>query len=147
MFSAAPEPPTIGNLLALTSILVAIIVQSFSFWKWMTAQFKARDEAIDRSKVERDQKLEALRSEIAADQRVLEADMRRIERDMTDVREKLQQMPTRQELERLMERKVDPLHELIHTLTIELARGGLLERRKPAPAPVEPAEVADADQQ
>lgn len=99
------------NWLTVIGFLIAIGIQSFVFWRWLSSELGARDKAL------------------AAAADAFNAQVVRMDRDIstlrTDLSVALAKLPTRDVLDAMLQARVGPIDAEVRSLTLELARNGL----------------------
>lgn len=97
----------------IATIIFGFFVQSIAFWKWLSAQFKSRDDALD----------------VIKD--MFHREITRVDREVsvlrTETRERLATVPTRDQIEELFDRKLSRMENQLDALMREFAR--LVSRR------------------
>ena len=111
------------------TIIIALAVQSWGFWKWLDAQFEARDARIEGARRDFERTATALRSEANQRSEAMRVEVARIDREIaglrSEFRETLARMPTREETAQLLRERISPLENDMRSLVIELARLGV----------------------
>lgn len=128
-------PPDLGttfalsDLLTILGIVIGLAVQSWGFQRWLTKQFDERDDAIAAATRERNQMIDALRTQGNTAREQTRNEIARVDRDVailrSEVRERLAVIPSRKDLDDALRDRVSPLESDLRALTIELARIGV----------------------
>lgn len=98
------------DLGTILTLVITVGIQSFTAWRWLAAQFKDRDSAIN-----------ALKDEI-----------HRVDREVltlrTETRERLASVPSRDQIEELFDKKLGRMQDTLESLVKEVARLGARTR-------------------
>lgn len=101
------------DLGTVITVIIGLLSQSFAAWKWLTAQFSSRDSSLNNIK-------DTLNREIA-----------RVDREVmtlrTETRERLATVPSRDQIEEMLDRKLGRLETQLDSLMKEFTR--LIARR------------------
>lgn len=111
---------SVDNWLTIMGFMLTIGLQTFAFWRWLSGEFRKRDEA-------RVKEIEQANDQV-----------RRIDRDVsnlrTDLSVALAKLPTREVLDTMLQARVGPIDQEVRALTLELARNGLQIPTRTTPA-------------
>ena len=119
----------LSDMLTVIGIVSGLAVQSWVFWRWLSAQFDQRDREMAEAIRERNTHIAALRVEASSAREQTRNDVARVDRDIANLRQevsvKLAMIPTREAMESMLRDRVQPLESDLRSLVIELARLGV----------------------
>lgn len=116
-----------ASVLTILGIAFALAVQSWIWIRWLNREFKARDEALSAAIHDRNRELQNVVGKIDTTREYSRAEIARIDRDLSGLRERLAQMPTRTDMENILRDRVFPVESNLTALAMQLARLGLVE--------------------
>lgn len=117
----------IDSMLTVVGIIIALVVQSWAFLRWLNRELESRDQSLADAVRDRVREIGAVTGKIEAVRDHHRTEIARVDRDLSALRERLAQMPSRKDMEDIIRDRIAPMELEVRGLVIHLARLGLHE--------------------
>lgn len=104
---------SMGDVLTVIGLALAVIAHTWVAFRWLTRQFEARDEKLRAAIYDWNRETRRMAEQLALARSQTAADTARLDKDVARIEERIENIPTLKEFGSMLDNRLAPLFELI----------------------------------